>query len=119
MNGEQSSYHLSGWTLMALVTALVGWDNRYGSFLSLVMLLLSSRFLLGGSYPIELSPKFFQVVHPIYANDLHCNRFTSNHFDDRFNWYTSRCSFSIPCCFHGIWAYHLQTTKNRKLRLLD
>ena len=54
---------LGGWTLMALVTALVGWDNRYGSFLSLVMLLLQVG-PAGGSYPIELSPKFFQVVHP-------------------------------------------------------
>lgn len=54
---------LGGWTLMALVTALVGWDNRYGSFLSLLMLLLQIGSV-GGSYPIELSPKFFQVVHP-------------------------------------------------------
>lgn len=54
---------LGGWTLMALVTALVGWDNRYGSFLSLLMLLLQIGSA-GGSYPIELSPKFFQVVHP-------------------------------------------------------
>lgn len=54
---------LGGWTLMALVTALVGWDNRYGSFLSLVMLLLQVGSA-SGSYPIELSPKFFQVVHP-------------------------------------------------------
>lgn len=54
---------LGGWTLMALVTALVGWDNRYGSFLSLVVLLLQVGSA-GGSYPIELSPKFFQVVHP-------------------------------------------------------
>ncbi|SDO90097.1 putative membrane protein [Streptococcus equinus] len=54
---------LSGWTLMALVTALVGWDNRYGSFASLIMLLLQVGSA-GGSYPIELSPKFFQVVHP-------------------------------------------------------
>lgn len=54
---------LGGWTLMALVTALVGWNNRYGSFLSLLMLLLQIGSA-GGSYPIELSPKFFQVVHP-------------------------------------------------------
>lgn len=54
---------LGGWTLMALVTALVGWDNRYGSFLSLIMLLLQVGSA-GGSYPIELSPKFFQVIHP-------------------------------------------------------
>ncbi|RCW17626.1 hypothetical protein CAC02_01800 [Streptococcus gallolyticus] len=54
---------LGGWTLMALVTALVGWDNRYGSFLSMLMLLLQAGSA-GGSYPIELSPKFFQVAHP-------------------------------------------------------
>ena len=54
---------LGVWTLMALVTALVGCDNRYGSFLSLVMLLLQVGSA-GGSYPIELSPKFYQVVHP-------------------------------------------------------
>lgn len=54
---------LSGWTLMALVTALVGWDDRYGSFLSLLMLLIQVGSA-GGSYPIELSPRFFQVVHP-------------------------------------------------------
>lgn len=54
---------LGGWTLMALVTALVGWDDRYGSFISLLMLLLQVGSA-GGSYPIELSPKFFQVVHP-------------------------------------------------------
>ena len=54
---------LGGWTLMAVVTAVVGGDNRYGSFLSLLMLLLEIGSA-GGSYPIELSPKFFQVVHP-------------------------------------------------------
>ncbi|MGT2933668.1 YhgE/Pip family protein [Streptococcus catagoni] len=54
---------LSGWTLMAMVTALVGWDDRYGSFLSLVMLLLQVGSA-GGSYPIELSGRFFQTLHP-------------------------------------------------------
>ncbi|MGT2887866.1 YhgE/Pip domain-containing protein [Streptococcus didelphis] len=54
---------LSGWTLMALVTALVGWDDRYGSFASLVMLLLQVGSA-GGSYPIELSDKFFRTLHP-------------------------------------------------------
>lgn len=54
---------LSGWTLMALVTALVGWDDRYGSFASLVMLLLQVGSS-GGSYPIELSGAFFQTLHP-------------------------------------------------------
>lgn len=54
---------LSGWTLMALVTALVGWDDRYGSFASLIMLLVQVGSS-GGSYPIELSGKFFQTMHP-------------------------------------------------------
>lgn len=54
---------LGGWVLMALVTALVGWDNRYGSFISMIMLLLQVGSA-AGTYPIELSPKFFQVVHP-------------------------------------------------------
>ncbi|VHD70615.1 phage infection protein [Streptococcus pyogenes] len=54
---------LSGWTFMALVTALVGWDDRYGSFASLVMLLLQVSSS-GGSYPIELSGAFFQKLHP-------------------------------------------------------
>lgn len=54
---------LSGWTLMALITALVGWDDRYGSFASLVMLLLQVGSS-GGSYPIELSGAFFQTLHP-------------------------------------------------------
>ncbi|MDW8710227.1 YhgE/Pip domain-containing protein [Streptococcus suis] len=54
---------LASWTFMALVTALVGWDNRFGSFASLIILLLQ----LGssaGTYPIELSPRFFQVIQP-------------------------------------------------------
>ncbi|HFD5775666.1 TPA: YhgE/Pip family protein [Streptococcus pyogenes] len=54
---------LSGWTFMALVTALVGWDDRHGSFASLVMLLLQVGSS-GGSYPIELSGAFFQKLHP-------------------------------------------------------
>ncbi|EHI70478.1 YhgE/Pip C-terminal domain protein [Streptococcus ictaluri 707-05] len=54
---------LSGWTLMALVTALVGWDDRYGSFASLIMLLLQVG-ASGGSYPIELSGAFFRYLHP-------------------------------------------------------
>ncbi|EMP72139.1 hypothetical protein D823_04796 [Streptococcus sobrinus DSM 20742 = ATCC 33478] len=53
----------AAWALMAVVTALVGWDQRYGAFASLIILLLQ----LGssaGTYPIELSPKFFRVVQP-------------------------------------------------------
>lgn len=48
---------------MALVTSLVGWDDRYGAFASLLMLLLQVGSS-GGSYPIELSGKFFQTLHP-------------------------------------------------------
>ncbi|WP_029171691.1 YhgE/Pip domain-containing protein [Streptococcus suis] len=54
---------LASWTFMALVTALVGWNNRFGSFASLIILLLQ----LGssaGTYPIELSPRFFRVIQP-------------------------------------------------------
>ncbi|NQN32754.1 YhgE/Pip domain-containing protein [Streptococcus suis] len=54
---------LASWAFMALVTALVGWNNRFGSFASLIILLLQ----LGssaGTYPIELSPRFFQVIQP-------------------------------------------------------
>ncbi|CYW58287.1 membrane protein [Streptococcus suis] len=54
---------LAFWTFMALVTALVGWNNRFGSFASLIILLLQ----LGssaGTYPIELSPRFFQIIQP-------------------------------------------------------
>ena len=54
---------LASWTFMALVTALIGWNNRFGSFASLIILLLQ----LGssaGTYPIELSPRFFQVIQP-------------------------------------------------------
>lgn len=54
---------LSGWTLMALVTALVGWAARYGAFASLIMLLLQVG-AAGGSYPIELSGQIFQILHP-------------------------------------------------------
>ncbi|HEM5642706.1 TPA: YhgE/Pip domain-containing protein [Streptococcus suis] len=54
---------LASWAFMALVTALVGWNNRFGSFASLIILLLQ----LGssaGTYPIELSPRFFRVIQP-------------------------------------------------------
>ncbi|HEK9631376.1 TPA: YhgE/Pip domain-containing protein, partial [Streptococcus equi subsp. equi] len=54
---------LSGWALMALVTALVSWDARYGAFASLIMLLLQVG-AAGGSYPIELSGQIFQILHP-------------------------------------------------------
>lgn len=54
---------LTSWTFMALVTALVGWNNRFGSFASLILLLLQLG-ASAGTYPIELSPRFFQVIQP-------------------------------------------------------
>ncbi|WP_162011370.1 YhgE/Pip domain-containing protein [Streptococcus sp. S784/96/1] len=54
---------LIAWTLMALVTALIGWNNRYGSFIAMLLLLLQ----LGssaGTYPIQLSPAFFERIQP-------------------------------------------------------
>lgn len=54
---------LAAWTFMTLVTALIGWNNHLGSFVALILLLLQ----LGssaGTYPIELSPDFFQRVQP-------------------------------------------------------
>ena len=54
---------LVAWTLMALVTALVGWDDRYGAFASMILLLLQLG-ASAGTYPIELSPKFFKIIQP-------------------------------------------------------
>lgn len=54
---------LSSGVFMALVTALIGWNQRFGSFAALILLVLQ----LGssaGTYPIELSPKFFAFVQP-------------------------------------------------------
>ncbi len=54
---------LIAWTLMALVTALIGWNSRYGSFVAMILLLLQ----LGssaGTYPIQLSPGFFGNIQP-------------------------------------------------------
>ncbi len=54
---------LAAWTFMTLVTALIGWNHHLGSFVALILLLLQ----LGssaGTYPIELSPNFFQRVQP-------------------------------------------------------
>lgn len=54
---------LIAWTLMALVTALIGWNSRYGSFIAMILLLLQ----LGssaGTYPIQLSPTFFERIQP-------------------------------------------------------
>ena len=73
---------LAACTLMALVTALVGWDDRYGAFASMIILLLQ----LGssaGTYPIELSPKFFKGRPTILTNVLLGIRSSSNYFNDR------------------------------------
>ena len=54
---------LAAWSMMALVTALVGWDRRYGSFISMIILLLQLG-ASAGTYPIQLSNKFFETVQP-------------------------------------------------------
>lgn len=54
---------LASWVFMSLVTALLGWNQHLGSFAALILLLLQ----LGssaGTYPIELSPVFFQRIQP-------------------------------------------------------
>lgn len=54
---------LTAWTLMALVTGLVGWHRRYGSFIAMIILVLQLG-ASAGTYPIELSPRFFQIIQP-------------------------------------------------------
>ena len=52
---------LMAWTAMGVVTALLGWDRRFGSFASLIFLLLQ----LGssaGTYPLEIIPHFFKKI---------------------------------------------------------
>ncbi|KHD44013.1 YhgE/Pip family protein [Streptococcus hongkongensis] len=52
---------LTAWSLMAVVTALLGWDRRFGSFASLFFLL----FQLGssaGTYPLEICPPIFTKI---------------------------------------------------------
>ena len=42
----------------------MGWDDRYGAFASMIMLLLQ----LGssaGTYPLALTNRFFQTIHPL------------------------------------------------------
>ena len=99
---------LSGWTLMALVTALVGWDNRYGSFASLLMLLLQVGSA-GGSYQLNLV-EILPSCTSIHANVLHCFRFTSNHFNDMLNWKRSWRSnwFLIAFMVLGLIIYRKQ-----------
>lgn len=54
---------LTSMTFMTLVTALVSWDNRFGAFISLILLLLQLG-ASAGTYPINLSGKLFQTLHP-------------------------------------------------------
>ncbi|WP_159584537.1 YhgE/Pip domain-containing protein [Streptococcus halichoeri] len=52
---------LTAWALMAVVTALLGWDRRFGSFASLFFLL----FQLGssaGTYPLQIVPPIFMKI---------------------------------------------------------
>ncbi|MGT2911690.1 YhgE/Pip family protein [Streptococcus cameli] len=54
---------VASWTLMALVTSLVSWNERYGSFVALILLLLQLG-ASAGTYPIELAPRFFKLIQP-------------------------------------------------------
>ena len=54
---------LSSMTFMALVTALVTWDNKLGAFAALILLLLQLASS-AGTYPIELTNKIFQAMNP-------------------------------------------------------
>lgn len=54
---------LTSITFMTLVTALVTWHDKFGAFASLILLLLQ----LGssaGTYPLDVTDKFFQKVNP-------------------------------------------------------
>lgn len=54
---------LTSITFMVLVTTLVTWHDKFGSFAALILLLLQ----LGssaGTYPLAVTDKFFQVVNP-------------------------------------------------------
>ena len=54
---------LTSITFMVLVTTLVTWHDKFGSFAALILLLLQ----LGssaGTYPLVVTDKFFQVVNP-------------------------------------------------------
>ncbi|WP_019318996.1 YhgE/Pip domain-containing protein [Streptococcus mutans] len=54
---------LTSITFMVLVTTLVTWHDKFGSFAALILLLLQ----LGssaGTYPLAVTGKFFQVINP-------------------------------------------------------
>ncbi|KXT76084.1 YhgE/Pip domain-containing protein [Streptococcus sp. DD12] len=54
---------LASLVFMALVTALISWNNRIGSFMALILLVLQLASS-GGTYPVVLSAKFYQTISP-------------------------------------------------------
>lgn len=51
-------------TFMSMVTALTTWNNKVGAFISLILLLLQLASS-AGTYPLALTNRFFQTVHPL------------------------------------------------------
>lgn len=61
---------------MAVITIFNLWLDKVGSFIVLVFMVLQ----LGGAagtYPIELSPKFYQIFHPFMPFTYSVNAFRS------------------------------------------
>ena len=61
-------------TFMAMITFFNLWLDKVGSFIVLVFMVLQ----LGGAagtYPIELSPKFYQMIHPFMPFTYSVNAF--------------------------------------------
>ena len=54
---------LASITFMTVVTALVTWHDKFGSFASLILLLLQLGSC-AGTYPLDVTAKFFQNVNP-------------------------------------------------------
>ena len=55
---------LASVTFMSVVTALTTWNNKIGAFFSLILLLLQLASS-AGTYPLALTNRFFQVIHPL------------------------------------------------------
>ena len=51
-------------TFMSVVTALTTWNNKVGAFISLILLLLQLASS-AGTYPLALTNRFFQTIHPL------------------------------------------------------
>ena len=51
-------------TFMSMVTTLTTWNNKVGAFISLILLLLQLASS-AGTYPLALTNRFFQTVHPL------------------------------------------------------